>query len=377
MREITVENAASYLKQKGVLNAESVEVEALGWGVSNLVLRIRTPLRWYVLKQSRPQLRTRELWRSDPERIFREAQIMQALSHILPTGVVPQVIYVDREDFFMLMEHAPAQAVVWKGELLSGRIELAVADFAGTLLGRLHEQTRGNPIFLSEFADRHIFWQLRTEPFYLRILERHPDVAPAVKALVERLDCHSEAICHGDFSPKNFLVWPERADGFFTLVDYETACFGDPAMDVGFFLSHLLLKAIRLTWPQTAVWHSSGWDAAQLYQGSYGRFTLWTRQMCELTQRFWRSYRSTALQTCTPEHEFWSRLHCAACMLARIDGTSPVDYLPEEPLRDLVRRFAKSLLQEPAASWETVLDRLADSLAQMGSEASSIATPTL
>ena len=50
-----------------------------------------------------------------------------------------------------------------------------------------------------------------------------------------------ESLCHGDYTPKNMLVH----GGDFTLVDYETAHFGDPTMDLGLFLAHLTLKAIR------------------------------------------------------------------------------------------------------------------------------------
>ncbi|GBD36260.1 Methylthioribose kinase [bacterium HR36] len=366
MWEITPDNAREYLGQIGIPREEIVAIQPLGWGVSNLVLRIVTTRGWYVLKQSRPQLRTKELWRSDPARIFREAHAMQALAPCLPSGVVPRVLHVDRDHYCFLMEHAPPQARVWKAELLSGQIQAQVATFAGQLLGQVHEQTQHHPQFQQEFAERQVFWQLRTDPFYLRIMQRHPDIAPVVETLVQRLDHCSEAICHGDFSPKNLLIWPERPDGLFTLVDYETVCFGDPAMDVGFFLSHLLLKAIRLTWPRTSAWQlpvsnpSAGPDLAT----SPLPGTVWRQQVFELTQRFWASYRATAPRTCSPEHEHWSRLHCAACMLARVDGTSPVDYLPEEPLRQLVRCFTKSILLQPAPDWENVLHRLDDLLLQ-------------
>ena len=46
----------------------------------------------------------------------------------------------------------------------------------------------------------------------------------------------------------------------------------------------------------------------------------------------------------------------AVCALARIDGTSPVDYLPEEPKREAVRRMARRLLFEHALAWEEVLE---------------------
>ena len=46
---------------------------------------------------------------------------------------------------------------------------------------------------------------------------------------------------HADFSPKNILVHRRGL----TVVDFETAHAGDPAFDVGFFLSHVTLKAFR------------------------------------------------------------------------------------------------------------------------------------
>ena len=45
----------------------------------------------------------------------------------------------------------------------------------------------------------------------------------------------------GDFSPKNILV---HAHGLI-LLDFECAHAGDAAFDLGFFLSHLLLKTIH------------------------------------------------------------------------------------------------------------------------------------
>ena len=54
--EITPDNALDYLRSTGRLGAGPARVEALGWGVSNVVLRVETPERRFVLKQSRPQL---------------------------------------------------------------------------------------------------------------------------------------------------------------------------------------------------------------------------------------------------------------------------------------------------------------------------------
>jgi hypothetical protein len=44
--------------------------------------------------------------------------------------------------------------------------------------------------------------------------------------------------------------------------------------------------------------------------------------------------------------------HLGVCLLARIDGTSPVEYLPEEPKREAVRRLGRSILQWGIGRWE-------------------------
>jgi hypothetical protein len=53
------------------------------------------------------------------------------------------------------------------------------------------------------------------------------------------------------------------------------------------------------------------------------------------------------------------------CLLARIDGTSPVEYLPEESRRDAVRRLGRGLLLRPPADWEDVLARCEQALTAM------------
>ena len=47
--------------------------------------------------------------------------------------------------------------------------------------------------------------------------------------------------------------------------------------------------------------------------------------------------------------------HLATCLLARIDGTSPVDYLTEEADRESARILARRVLFERPTTWEDVL----------------------
>jgi len=136
------------------------------------------------------------------------------------------------------------------------------------------------------------------------VQERRPEVAAAIAPIIEDMLTIKEALCHGDYTPKNILKYGDA----FTLVDYETAHFGDPTMDLGLFLAHLTLKSVR--------------DV----EGAYD----WVGPM----QTFWKAYCNRV--TFRPHAELESRglKHLGVCLLARIDGTSPVDYLPDERSRE-------------------------------------------
>jgi 5-methylthioribose kinase len=324
MLELTADNAVEYLRRQGRIDGPA-RAEVLSGGVSNVVLRIETSQGRFILKQSRPQLRTRDAWFSDIGRVWREMEVMQLLGPRLPAGVVPEVLFCDSDNFVFAMSHAPGNAVVWKQQLLDGVVDIARGEETGRLLGQMHETTARHPHLVRGLADRQVFIQLRVDPFYRRLQERLPDVAAAVAPLIEELLSRQEALCHGDYSPKNLLMH----SGGLTLVDYETAHLGDPTMDLGFFLSHLMLKAVRR------------WLERERY--------------FELTRAVWRGYRSAV--TFAPREDLERRGigHCGVCLLARIDGTSPVDYLPEEDQRNRVRSLARQVLHERPEQWEGVL----------------------
>jgi 5-methylthioribose kinase len=325
MLELTAENAVSYLRAQGWIGPGPARAEPLGWGVSNIVLRVETPGETFVLKQSRPQLRTRDAWFSDLDRVYREQEVMAALYALLPEPTVPRVLHVDRPNYVFAMSHAPAGSRVWKESLLAGEVDLAVGELAGTILGRIHEATAADPHGFERFRDHTVFVQLRVDPFYRRVQERRPEVAAAVGPLVEQMLALQEALCHGDYSPKNILTH----DRGFTLVDYETAHLGDPTMDLGFFLSHLLLKAVKQ--------HRRRSD------------------YFELTRAFWRGYAGEARFRPLAELQARGLGHLGVCLLARIDGTSPVDYLPEEPKREAARRLGRCVLLDSIRRWEDML----------------------
>ena len=326
MLELTTNNALAFARARGWIAPGPATVAELSGGVSNAVLRVEANGRVLILKQSRPQLRTRDAWFSDVDRVYREQEVMEALHPLLPAGIVPKVLHADRPNYVFAMSSAPADARNWKQQLLKGDIEFDLGYQVGAVLGQLHQMTAERRTEFERFRDRTVFVQLRVDPFYRRIQQRRPEVAAAIAPLIEQLMDANEALCHADYSPKNILTHDET----FTLVDYETAHLGDPTMDLGFCASHLLLKEVAST-------------------GSRDR-------LLELVRLFWRGYGSTARFQPLGELEARGVAHCGVCLLARVDGTSPVDYLTTETQRETVRRLGRMILLDGVRTWDEVLN---------------------
>ncbi len=325
MREIVPENAADYLRDTGLVPGPSTpNIRALGWGVSNIVLRVEVQGQApFVLKQSREQLRTRAHWVSRLDRIWTEKAALEHLATVLPPGRVPKVLFEDRENYLFAMSCAPDDATVWKERLLAGEADPAVALEAGAILAAMHQPVSNAA--LEPFADLTVFDQLRLDPFYRTVALNHPSLANRLHALIdETIDASERTFVHADFSPKNILVHPQGL----TLVDFETAHAGDPAFDLGFFLSHLLLKAVRAC-PEPVPY-------------------------LELIRAFWTSYHQHAGLSPDSDRVRRSVSHTAACALARVDGKSPVDYL-DEPSQTAVRRFARNVLMSELPNWNDLM----------------------
>jgi aminoglycoside phosphotransferase (APT) family kinase protein len=261
--------------------------------------------RAFVVKRSIPRLRVAADWRAPISRDASEVAWLRAV-HALEPGLVPEVLAWSKERHLFVMPWLGA-AQVWKAEMAAGRVDPAFAGQVGAALARIHAAMAERADIAAAFPGDACFEALRVDPFLIFTAARHPDIAARLHELVEDLRRRKTTLVWGDASPKNILVGNTGP----VFLDAETAVIGDPAFDLAFCLTHLLLKTVWLA-PRAAALTASFTALADAYRPDDGL-----------------SRRAASL--------------IGALLLARVDGKSPAGYL--DPAGEaLVRRRAKALL---------------------------------
>ncbi len=312
-----------YLRAAGRLTTdETVACTVLAGGVSNRTVLVERPSgEAWVIKQALPKLRVAEDWFSDPARIQGEALGLIWLARLAPPGTITPLLFEDRDQHLLGMQAVPQPHANWKTLLLAGELDWEHVLQFGQLLGTIHRQSREHQNEIAPiFENRTFFETLRLEPYYRFTASRHPATAPFFAALIEETLATRLSLVHGDYSPKNILVH----EGRLILLDHEVIHFGDPAFDLGFSLTHLLSKAHHVKVRRADFLQTVG--------------------------RYWESYRQTAGEIPQlPGFEQRAVRHTLACLLARVDGRSPLEYLtPAE--RDRQREIVLSMIADPPTS---------------------------
>jgi 5-methylthioribose kinase len=331
MRELHAENTALYLHDTSKVPASvGIQARELSGGVSNVVLRVeiagQPPI---VIKQCRERLRVAMEWHARLDRIWAERAALDVLAAILPPGAVPRILFEDRPNYLFAMTCAPDDSTTWKSLLMSGQAGPDIAARLGAILGTIHAEAPHQAALQKTLADTSLFDELRVDPYYRTTAQAHRGLAPRIEALIESMNVSDgeRTLVLGDFSPKNILVH----SGGLILLDFECAHAGDAAFDLGFFLTHLILKSIY-------------WERRE--PGTGARYL-------EMTHRFWNAYLDRTEQSSWRPATLVPRAieHTAACMLARVDGKSPVEYLDHDA-QDQARRLASQALHERPQNWE-------------------------
>jgi aminoglycoside phosphotransferase (APT) family kinase protein len=319
-----------YLRESERIGAsESPKVTVLGGGVSNrTVLVERANGEAWVVKQALAKLRVKVDWFSDPERVHREALGLRWLEQIAPPGTTTPFVFEDFEHHLLAMEAVPQPHENWKVMLLRGELEIGHVEQFARLLGTVHRESALRRDEIEPlFGDRGFFESLRLEPYYSYTATQVPEAAGFLDALLRETRSHRDTIVHGDYSPKNVLVHGGRL----ILLDHEVIHLGDPGFDLGFSMTHLLSKAHHLP-PKRS-------------------------EFVAAAVRYWSVYAETAGDAAwASDLEARAVRHTLGCMLGRVRGRSPLEYLDAEE-RTRQADAVVALMERPPATVAELAER--------------------
>lgn len=295
------------LRRDGRVSHDDATITPFGGGISSDVFLVRDGDEQFVVKRAIAKLRVRDDWFADIQRNATEIQFIRQVSAFLPEAV-PQIRFVSAENGYFAMEYLGEGFENWKQLLLAGRCEATHAAIAGKILGTIHGRTAGDHKIARLFDTTPVFHQLRTDAYVLTTGKRHPALQKFFIREAERLEATRECLVHGDYSPKNMLISPKR----FVILDCETAWYGDPVFDLGFFLNHLLLKSLHLETRNV--------------------------EIEKMIFSFWQAYKTARQLSDTEELETRLVPLLMMLLLARVDGKSPAEYLTA-PKQQFIREF--------------------------------------
>jgi 5-methylthioribose kinase len=327
---------ADYLRRTGRIEPnETPEVEPLSGGVSNRTVLVNRPNgEAWVVKQALEKLRVATDWYSSPNRIHREAAGLRRLSELEPDSTVP-FVFEDFDYHLLAMQAVSLPHWNWKSLLLAGKpCDDHIRQF-GEILAGIHLKAferRGD--LALEFADCSFFESLRIDPYYAYTAAQIPEASCFYSSLISDTRQCAVTLVHGDYSPKNILV----SQGRLILLDHEVIHWGDPAFDVGFSLTHLLSKGHHC-----AARRFEFARAARMYWQLYAESVANVAWMDGLEMRVVR--------------------HLLGCMLARVAGRSPLEYL-DAAERVRQRQAVLELMRAAPATVEEAISKFIEAVDQ-------------
>jgi aminoglycoside phosphotransferase (APT) family kinase protein len=319
------------LRRDGVVRRDDARLIPLVGGVSCEIYLVEDGAERFVVKRALAKLKVKADWFADVSRNRYEREFIRYVARFLPAAV-PSLRECATSGNYFAMEYLGGEFRNWKQLLLDGQADVESAQRAGTLLAEIHRHSAGDTEAVRAFDTTPNFIQLRIEPYLLATGAKHPALRSLFEMEAERLGNTRECLVHGDFSPKNILVTPERM----VLLDCEVAWYGDPAFDLAFMLNHFFLKSL-LHAPRDA-------------------------GMRRMIDSFWSAYQDVRP---TPELDSRTGRLLLMLLLARVDGKSPVEYL--DPVRqDFVRRFVEQELPSAPVSVAAVADAWSGRFTEFG-----------
>ena len=319
------EQLEQYLLDKKIINKdEGYDLKYCKGGVSGTVVFVYAGKKELIVKQALAQLKTKDVWLCDPNRMNIEQAGNVVYNKIVPESA-PEVYFYDDENYIYGRQAAPESCSMWKSDLLSGLFDFQVAEKAIDALSKVHNGCAGKQEIIDVFGDKAIFYDLRISPYIEFTVGKHPELRAYADSVNEYLMGPGITLVHGDYSPKNIMI--NGRDIF--IMDYEVSHYGHPSFDLAFFSNHFLLKCVKnKQWMDT------------------------TLNMLDLMLK--KYFSAVEFMDAAELEKTFVKL-LALLFLARVDGKSPAEYITEEEDKALIRKIAFRMMDEKLEDYKSVI----------------------
>ena len=313
--------------------SEKPAFSELNGGISSKIYKVDLDGRSFCVKSALPTLKSDPDWHVPVERTAAEWEWLK-MAQKVAQNIAPDPLGYDKHTNTLVMSYLePELYPNWKDLLSHGVIDPNMAEATAERLVMLHNATAGDQKLIQRFSNDKIFYDIRLEAYFLTTGRSVKVLTNLMNELVENTAASKVALVHGDVSPKNILIGPNGP----VFLDAECACYGEPAFDAAFCLTHFLLKCL---WKPK--WKNGYLKCHERFRKTYFANAKWLDPI-ELERRV-------------------TQLHLGI-LIARVVGRSKVEYVSDKGTQELVKTFATRHLishvattSEVATLWNEIFD---------------------
>jgi len=306
-------------------NEKIIDFKKLEGGVSSEVYKVKTKKNFYCLKRSLSKLLVKKEWFADTKRLKYEYHWLVHCKKIIPRSI-PKIFQFNSKNDFLILEYLDEKKYnTLKSELLKKIINLKVIKKISKDIYKIHNESSNSKTkkkFDNNFKN---FYDLRLDAYFNEVGRVHPNLKIKIKNIIKSYKKNSSTLVHGDFSPKNILVYKNNVK----YIDAETCNYGDPVFDVVFFLNHLLIKSIHIPQIKNKIL-----EAYKIFFDTYIKL-IKKKQREGFINRYLEMM--------------------PIMLLARVDGKSPVEYIKKKTIKNKIKLLSFSLIDKKLKTIDQII----------------------
>lgn len=238
-------------------NEHLVKTEKAGEGNMNLVLRVITSGRSFIIKQSRPWVEKYPQIKAPQQRALMEAKYYELIqNHPYLQALSPRLLGKDELNFTLCLEDLGASSDfmrLYKGETINHNELAALVCYlselhrlvnkqssSGIITNREMRKLNHRHIFVLPFEENNGFNLDNIQPGLQEVamaFKNESELKKSIAELGELYLADGNVLLHGDFYPGSWL----RTTTGIKVIDPEFCFFGPPEFDLGVMLAHLKL----------------------------------------------------------------------------------------------------------------------------------------